>query len=122
MELAAALPFLLSAAHRLPLTQHALYHCRTQTAQKYLQQQCADKPAWASWPGKQPLVTVVLFAAPNAGNAEFVADYNTRVNTRNVNFVYDLVSQVRATHEERGERAHAATQALRLACLVACIT
>lgn len=40
-------------------------------------------------------VTAVTFGAPNVGDATFVSDYNSRVNTRNVQFFADIVTQVR---------------------------
>lgn len=40
-------------------------------------------------------VTAVTFGAPNVGDAAFVSDYNSRVNTRNVQFFADIVPQVR---------------------------
>jgi hypothetical protein len=39
-------------------------------------------------------VTAVLFGGPNVGDAAFTADYNRRVNTRNVDFFADIVPQV----------------------------
>jgi hypothetical protein len=64
-------------------------------AQKFLKERCADKPAWQDWPGKHPLVTGVMFAAPHVGNNIFAQDFNARVNARRVAFHYDLTSQVR---------------------------
>jgi hypothetical protein len=38
-------------------------------------------------PPLQPTVSAVLFAAPNVGDEAFAADFNTRVNTRNIRCV-----------------------------------
>lgn len=46
-------------------------------------------------------VTAVLFGSPNVGDATFTADYNSRVNTRNVNFFADMVPQVRLLGPQR---------------------
>jgi hypothetical protein len=71
----------------------------TARAQKFLQELCANKPAWQEWPKKQPLVTGVMYAAPHVGNRVFTEDFNARVNARRVVFVYDLTSQVRCCAE-----------------------
>lgn len=42
-------------------------------------------------------VTAVLFGGPNVGDAAFAADYNSRINTRNVDFVSDVVPQVKSS-------------------------
>lgn len=75
----------------------------TARAQKFLQEQCASKPAWQAWPKKQPLVTGVMFAAPHVGDSAFTQDFDARVNARRVVFEYDLTSQVRcaAAHHAR---------------------
>lgn len=39
-------------------------------------------------------VTVVTFGAPNIGDSAFAGDYNRRVNTRNIQFFADIVTQV----------------------------
>jgi len=41
-----------------------------------------------------PLVTAVMFGAPNVGNAAFAADFNARINGRNVQYIADVVPQL----------------------------
>jgi hypothetical protein len=41
-----------------------------------------------------PLVTAVMFGAPNVGDAEFAAEFDTRVNARNIEYVADIVPQL----------------------------
>lgn len=36
----------------------------------------------------------MLFGSPNVGDPTFVADYNSRVNTRNIGFFTDMVTQM----------------------------
>lgn len=40
-------------------------------------------------------VTAVLFGSPNVGDAAFADDFNSRVDTRNIEFQNDMVAQVR---------------------------
>jgi hypothetical protein len=41
-----------------------------------------------------PQVTAVLFAGPNVGDAAFSADFNSRINARNIAFTADIVPQL----------------------------
>lgn len=49
--------------------------------------------------GTSTRVTAVLFGGPNVGDAAFTADYNRRVNTRNVDFFADIVPQVNCIYQ-----------------------
>jgi hypothetical protein len=49
--------------------------------------------------GASTRVTAVLFGGPNVGDAAFTADYNRRVNTRNVDFFADIVPQVNCIYQ-----------------------
>jgi hypothetical protein len=46
-------------------------------------------------------VTAVLFGSPNVGDATFADDFNSRVNTRNIEFHADMVTQVRPCNRGR---------------------
>lgn len=39
-------------------------------------------------------MSAVLLGSPNVGDATFSADYNGRVNTRNIAYIHDIVTQV----------------------------
>lgn len=41
-----------------------------------------------------PLVTAVMFGAPNVGDSEFAAEFDRRVNARNIEYVADIVPQL----------------------------
>lgn len=39
-------------------------------------------------------MSAVLLGSPNVGDATFSADYNGRINTRNIAYIHDIVTQV----------------------------
>ena len=41
-----------------------------------------------------PLVTAVTFGAPNVGDTTFATDFDRRINTRNIEYVADIVPQL----------------------------
>lgn len=66
--------------------------CTLPIAQKYLAS--SSSPTAAAPSASTPQVTAVLFASPNVGDAAFSADFNSRINARNIAFTADIVPQV----------------------------
>lgn len=60
--------------------------------QKYLASTATQTAAAAA--ASTPHVDAILFASPNVGDAAFSADFNSRINTRNIAFTADIVPQV----------------------------